>query len=181
MIDNVKPWESIDFQLLLKPPKNPEKSTSYSIIHKETMNPHILFLELPLPKESKDSYISYSLDDFIKLKETNKKFFKKIIKKYNLVVPSGLAAKVLKSFGKIFQRYNKTPILSSGIVDPNTIEKRQYYRLTSHRIQGKLGSAKDSENSLNDRLNLIAESLILKGYSIVKKMVKTTQGKPIIL
>lgn len=176
-----KEWESVDFQILLKPPKNPDKSTAYSILHKEPVNKKLLFLDLPLPKDAKPTYNSVSLTEFTELKETNKKEFKKKIREFTIVVPTILASKILKLFGKVFQRYNKTPVLVSGTVDPTILEKRKYYRLESNRIQGKLGSVLEPESVLMDRLDLISESLAAKGYVIIKKTIKTTQGHPIVL
>ena len=181
MINQVKPTESIDFQLLLVAPKAPDKSTAYSIVHKDSMNSNLLFVDLPLPKDTKPSYKSISLADLVLLKETHKKECKKLIKKYTVVVNTAIASKILKGFGKIFQNYNKTPVLISGNLDSTTVEKRQYYRLESKRLQGKLGSGSETESVLKERLQLIVESITAKGYTVVEKMIKSTQGKPIRL
>jgi ribosomal protein L1 len=178
MINQVKPTESVDFQLLLVAPKAPDKSTAYSIVHKESMNSNLLFVDLPLPKDTKSSYKSISLADLITLKDNHKRECKKMIKNFTVIVPSTIAAKILKSFGKIFQRYNKTPVLLSSNLDSATIEKRQYYRLESKRLQGKLGTGSETESVLTERLQLIVESITAKGYTVVEKMVKSTQGKP---
>lgn len=172
-----KDWQSVDFQFNLVPPKLPEKSTSFTCVHRNVFTERLLFVDMELPKTPKESYLMMSFNELLEVKESKKKYFKRLMRDYTLVSTPSNASRILKSIGKILQRYNKTPILTVNTAEVSVHQRKQYVRLEEKRMQGKLGNVREESSILEERLNSLSEGVRTRGYVIKKILLKSSQGR----
>lgn len=170
VLTNSKGWESIDVEFQIKKPTT--KVLAIECTQNEVM--HDLFL-VDVSCVGKESI---SLDELFKL---TRKEQKKIFKSKNLVTHSSNAAKVLRQVGKTLLCYGKLPILVNQTEingqTYNQLAKKHFVKISSLRVQGKIGKASESIETLNLKLSKIKETLREKGLQIIRTRVKSTQGK----
>ena len=135
--------------------------------------------------EKAKNFESCSLKSFLELKVAKKRDFKKFLKKYHFFAPITRSSVIMKSLAKILSKYKKDinflndSELSKG---PNSIIENYKNSIVllvkKGKISTKIGSLKESPETIADRIDILKSSLDLKDLKIKELYLKPLYGKP---
>jgi hypothetical protein len=169
--------QSIDLEIHLHRSKKLLKTFTLNMDDKFNRNFVLVDISDDVPISSDLNVLNFTFTKLSELKDTKKRTFKQLLKRYAFIIRSQNAAKILKTFGKLFQKYNNVPIVvSEKLKSLSTLQKTSFKVEDSKVIRKKIGDMRDSPELIADRIKTILNHLDLQNQKVKYVLVKTTRS-----